>query len=134
MREALAEGRKALPDCLPNPPAGCVFVKDNTVIARGFTNPPGSHHAEAMALSQVSGPLTDVTAYVTLEPCSFQGRTPSCAMALAARDVSAVYVALIDPDQRNHGKGIAILRQSGIAVTVGLLREEAERDLKQYLI
>ena len=73
---ALIEGRKALPDCLPNPPVGCVLVRDGCVIAKGYTNPPGKNHAEAMALSLLPGPLTDVTAFVTLEPCSFHGRTP----------------------------------------------------------
>ena len=61
MRLALAEGRKALPACLPNPPVGCVFVRDGVVIASGFTQPPGQHHAEAMALSQVPGNLASVT-------------------------------------------------------------------------
>ena len=53
MQMALAEGRKALPNCLPNPPVGCVLVKDKEVIASGFTQAPGQHHAEAMALSQL---------------------------------------------------------------------------------
>ena len=74
MRAALTEGRKALPLCLPNPPVGCVLVKAGAIVARGHTQPPGLDHAEAMALSQVLGDLTSITAYVTLEPCSFQGR------------------------------------------------------------
>jgi pyrimidine deaminase RibD-like protein len=71
MWEALSEGRKALPDCRPNPPVGCVLVRDDRIIARGYTQPPGAYHAEAMALSDVSGDLDDVTAVVTLEPCSY---------------------------------------------------------------
>ncbi|MDH3601065.1 MAG: deaminase, partial [Candidatus Tectomicrobia bacterium] len=85
MWEALHEGRKALPDCRPNPPVGCVLVRDGRIIARGYTHQPGAHHAEAMALSQISGGLDDVTAVVTLEPCSFYGRTPSCAQTLVER-------------------------------------------------
>jgi hypothetical protein len=76
MNLALIEGRKALPGCIPNPPVGCVLVREGKVVASGYTLPPGNLHAEAMALSQLSGPLTDVTAFVTLEPCSFHGRTP----------------------------------------------------------
>ena len=134
MREALTEGRKALPGCRPNPPVGCVLVRDGDVIARGYTHPPGEHHAEAMALAQIDGDLEDVTAFVTLEPCSFQGRTPSCAKALVERKIGQVYVALIDPHPRNQGKGIAILEDAGIDVTVGILKEEAETDLGPYLV
>ena len=75
-------------------------------LATGYTNPPGRHHAEAMALSQLSGPLSDVTAFVTLEPCSFQGRTPSCARALVDRGIRRVFVGTLDPDPRNSGAGI----------------------------
>jgi pyrimidine deaminase RibD-like protein len=117
MREALKEGRKALPACLPNPPVGCVLVKDGVIIARGHTNPPGRPHAEAMALGQVSGDLHEVMTFVTLEPCSFYGRTPSCAVALIAR----VVVALIDPHPRNQGRGIQMLEQAGIPLTLGVL-------------
>jgi len=133
MRLALLEGRKALPDCLPNPPVGCVLMKDSQVITSGFTQPPGQHHAEAMALSQVSGDLSGVTAFVTLEPCSFYGRTPSCAKGLAARGINHVFVAMLDPDPRNSGAGIEILKAAGIKVSVGLLGEEALNDLTRYL-
>lgn len=133
MRAALIEGRKALPLCLPNPPVGCVFVKAGAIVARGYTQPPGLHHAEAMAISQVSGDFTDVTAYVTLEPCSFQGRTPSCAKALVVSGIKRVIVAMLDPDPRNAGAGIQILRAGGIDVSVGLLECEAIADLLPYL-
>jgi pyrimidine deaminase RibD-like protein len=134
MHEALKEGRKALPGCLPNPPVGCVLVKDGAIVARGYTNPPGRHHAEAMALSQISGDLSDVTAYVILEPCSFYGRTPSCALALVARKIKLVVVALIDPHPRNQGRGIQILEEAGVPVTIGILQQEAAQDLSAYLL
>ncbi|MFK7937390.1 MAG: deaminase, partial [Saprospiraceae bacterium] len=79
MQAALLEGRKARPKCAPNPPVGCVIVKDNQIVARGHTNEPGQPHAEAMALNQLSPEIEDFTMFVTLEPCSFFGRTPSCA-------------------------------------------------------
>ena len=134
MHEALLEGHKALPACRPNPPVGCVLVRDGKIIARGYTQPPGEYHAEAMVLAQVVGCLEDVAAFVTLEPCSFQGRTPSCAKALVERKVGQVYVALIDPHPKNQGRGIRILEEAGIPVTVGILKEEAEKDLNPYLI
>jgi pyrimidine deaminase RibD-like protein len=133
MRSALIEGRKALPLCLPNPPVGCVLVKAGVIIARGHTQPPGIYHAEAMALSQIQGNLAGVTAYVTLEPCSFQGRTPSCAKALVASGIDQVIVAMLDPDPRNAGAGIQILRTGGLEVSVGLLATEAAVDLAPYL-
>lgn len=133
MRAALSEGRKALPACLPNPPVGCVLVRNGEVIARGHTQPPGHLHAEAMALAAVVGELADVTAYVTLEPCSFHGRTPACASTLLDRGVRTVIVAMLDPDPRNNGRGFALLEAGGATVAVGLLADEARRDLLPYL-
>ena len=133
MTAALVEGRKALPECLPNPPVGCVLVREGKIIARGYTNPPGQFHAEAMALTQVTGSLEDVTAFVTLEPCSFHGRTPSCAQALVQRKIRDVFVALIDPHSKNRGHGIRILKNADIPVQVGLLEKEAKKDLRPYL-
>jgi pyrimidine deaminase RibD-like protein len=133
MHLALLEGRKALPACLPNPPVGCVLVRDGQVIATGHTSPPGMPHAEALALSQLSGQLTDVIAFVTLEPCSFHARTPSCAKALVAHRIVRVFIALLDPDPRNNGAGVEILREAGIEACVGLLGESAQKDLGPYL-
>jgi pyrimidine deaminase RibD-like protein len=133
MRAALVEGRRALPRCLPNPPVGCVLVKGAQIVASGFTQPPGRHHAEAMALDQISGDLSEVRAYVTLEPCSFHGRTPSCAKALVHRGITQVFVATLDPDPRNAGAGIKLLEAAGIIVEVGILEREALEDLAPYL-
>ncbi len=134
MQAALVEGRKALPLCLPNPPVGCVLVQDRKIVARGHTQPPGQQHAEAMALSQISGDLSSIAAYVTLEPCSFHGRTPSCAQALVASGIKQIFVAILDPDPRNAGTGVQILRDGGIEVSIGLLEQQAQTDLKPYLL
>lgn len=133
MREALAEGRKALPACLPNPPVGCVLVRDGEIIARGYTQPPFEHHAEPMALSQVEGSLEDVTAFVTLEPCSFHQKTPSCAKEMIRRRVGVCFVALIDPHPRNRGRGIEMLREAGMRVVTGTLEDEARTDLRTHV-
>lgn len=133
MQLALAQGRLALGLCGDNPPVGCVLVRDGVVIAAGHTNAPGSPHAEAMALQQLQGKGADVTAYVTLEPCSFHGRTPSCARALIAAGIGKVCVAIIDPDPRNNGRGIALLREAGIVVETGILAAEAAKELGPYL-
>lgn len=133
MSLALQASQQALPDCLPNPPVGCVLVKDAQVLAVGYTRAPGQHHAEADALSQVDGSLQGVSVFVTLEPCSFHGRTPSCAKALIEREVDAVYVALVDPDARNNGAGLQMLRAAGIDVYEGVGGEAVARFLQPYL-
>jgi pyrimidine deaminase RibD-like protein len=133
MQMALQEGRKALPACLPNPPVGCILVRAGTVVARGHTQPPSAPHAEAMALSLLEGSLAEVTAFVTLEPCSFHGKTPSCARALVERGIGRVVVAVLDPDPRNAGAGIQILRSGGVDVSIGVLAEEAIKDLGPFL-
>jgi pyrimidine deaminase RibD-like protein len=114
MALALELSKRAVPHCRPNPPVGCVLVRDDVVLATGFTQMPGRFHAEASALAALSEPsLRDISAFVTLEPCSFHGRTPSCALTLIERGVGTVYVALRDPDPRNNGKGIELLRKAG---------------------
>ena len=133
MCEAIAQGDLALPACLPNPPVGCVLVRDGAIIARGFTQPPCQPHVEAMALSQIEGTLEDVTAFVTLEPCAFHQRTPSCAKEMIARRIGTVYVALIDPHPRNQGRGIEMLRDAGVRVITNFLSEEAWPHLAPYL-
>jgi pyrimidine deaminase RibD-like protein len=112
---------------------GCVLVRDGKIIARGFTQPPYQPHAEPMALKQVEGYLDDVTAFVTLEPCAFHQRTPSCAKEMIARRVGAVYVALIDPHPKNQGRGIRMLRDAGIHVVTNFLSDEARPHLSPYL-
>lgn len=134
MYQALRFSQQAIPHCLPNPPVGCVVVRDDKLIASGYTRAPGLHHAEVDALSQIEGSLHNVSVYVTLEPCSFYGRTPPCATALIDRNVNTVYVAMLDPDPRNNGKGIEMLQCSGIKVKVGILAETVAEFLSPYLL
>lgn len=133
MAEALAEGRKALPACRPNPPVGCVLVRDGEVVGRGFTQPPYQPHAEPMALAQVTGDLSDVVAYVTLEPCSFHNRTPSCAKTLIEAGIRMVVVGMADPHPRNRGAGVRMLRDAGVHVIEGVLEAEARRDMGPWV-
>ncbi len=133
MRLAIEQGRKAIAICGDNPPVGCVLVRRGAVVATGFTNNPGKPHAEAMALSQLEKSGDDLVAFVTLEPCSFHGRMPSCAQSLIDAGIKTVYVGIVDPDARNNGLGIARMRASGIDVHFGVLAEEITADLKDYL-
>jgi pyrimidine deaminase RibD-like protein len=86
-----------------------------------------------MALRQLEGHLDDVIAFVTLEPCAFHQRTPSCAKEMIARRVGMVYVAMIDPHPRNQGRGIDMLREAGIPVVTDFLAGEARPHLAPYL-
>ena len=134
MRLALDESRRALPACRPNPPVGCVLVRDGKVVAKGFTQAPGQDHAEAMALRAYDGSFEDVAVFATLEPCSFVGRTPSCARTLVERGARRVHVALVDPHPKNRGAGIEILREAGVEVETGVLHDEVAAFLEPYLI
>jgi pyrimidine deaminase RibD-like protein len=135
MITALLESRKALPGCRPNPPVGCVIVLDDRIVSRGFTGPPGTPHAEAAAISALAPADSTValSVFVTLEPCSFHGRTPSCAVALINRGFRSVFVGIVDPDPRNNGKGLQLLRDAGIQVEVGTLEQEIREFLAPYL-
>ncbi len=136
MLSALALSRKALPDCLPNPPIGCIIVDTDVIVAEGFTRSPGHFHAEVDALRQIGNKTFDcLKMYVTLEPCSFYGRTPSCALAIAKDPrIREIYVSLVDPDPRNQGKGLDILRHAGKVVDVGLCSEQVSFFLDRYLL
>ncbi|ERK09103.1 Diaminohydroxyphosphoribosylaminopyrimidine deaminase [Pantoea sp. AS-PWVM4] len=131
---ALECSRNALPDCRPNPPVGCVIVRNGEVVSSGFTQSPGLHHAEIAALSKLEIPVNDCDIYVTLEPCSFQGRTPSCAKTLASLKPNHIYIALLDPHPKNQGAGIEILQHAGISFTLGICQNEVSEFLSEYLI
>jgi diaminohydroxyphosphoribosylaminopyrimidine deaminase/5-amino-6-(5-phosphoribosylamino)uracil reductase len=125
MRAALALGARGLGRVWPNPAVGCVIVRDGVVVGRGWTQPGGRPHAEAVALAQAGAAALGATAHVTLEPCAHHGRTPPCAEALVAAGVARVVSALTDPDPRVAGRGHAILRGAGVAVVEGVGAEAA---------
>jgi len=131
---ALEYSRLALPECRPNPPVGCVIVHNGDVVSKGFTQSPGHHHAEIEAISKLTLPIDECEIFVTLEPCSFQGRTPSCALTLAELKPRHIYIAIEDPHPRNRGEGINILKKSGISFTLGIGKQDVEDFLSQYLI
>jgi diaminohydroxyphosphoribosylaminopyrimidine deaminase/5-amino-6-(5-phosphoribosylamino)uracil reductase len=126
MRAALALARRGLGDTWPNPSVGCVIVRDGRAVGRAVTAPCGRPHAEPQALAMAGELARGATAHVTLEPCCFHGRTPPCTDALIAAGVARVVIGVRDPDPRVNGAGIARLREAGIAVEEGVLREEAE--------
>jgi diaminohydroxyphosphoribosylaminopyrimidine deaminase/5-amino-6-(5-phosphoribosylamino)uracil reductase len=104
---------------------GSVITNDGQVIGEGYHQQAGGPHAEVFALRQAGEAAKGATAYVTLEPCSHFGRTPPCANALIAAGVSRVVVAMLDPNPLVAGRGVAMLREAGIHVEVGLLESQA---------
>lgn len=128
MAAALRVGRRNMGQTNPNPAVGCVIVNDDhVVIARGATAPGGRPHAEQEALAAAGDAARGATAYVTLEPCAHKGRTKSCTVRLIEAGVARVVTAMADPDPRTNGAGHAALTEAGIAVTTGVLAEEAAR-------
>ena len=100
----------------PNPCVGCVIVREGKIVGEGYHVKAGDRHAEANALLEAGESARESTVYVTLEPCSFHGRTGSCADALAKAGVARVVVAVQDPDLRNAGRGLSKLEEAGIVV------------------
>jgi diaminohydroxyphosphoribosylaminopyrimidine deaminase/5-amino-6-(5-phosphoribosylamino)uracil reductase len=128
MNAALAQAKKSLFISNPNPRVGCVLVKDGQIIGCGFTQAVGGDHAEIMALKDAAHKGHDVSgssAYVTLEPCCHQGRTPPCTDSLIKAKIKTIFVAMQDPNPHVAGKGLELLRQAGIEVRCGLLEKEA---------
>ncbi len=134
MALALSLGRRGMGLCWPNPAVGCVIVKDGRIVGRGWTHPGGRPHAEVVALAQAGGAARGATAYVSLEPCAHHGKTPPCADALVGAGVARVVTALVDPDPRVADGGHRILRAAGVAVTTGVLADQARADHCGFLL
>ncbi|HEX7011993.1 MAG TPA: bifunctional diaminohydroxyphosphoribosylaminopyrimidine deaminase/5-amino-6-(5-phosphoribosylamino)uracil reductase RibD [Steroidobacteraceae bacterium] len=109
----------------PNPRVGCVIVHDERIIGEGWHRKWGEPHAEVHALRGAGELARGATAYVTLEPHCFQGRTPPCTDALIRAGIKRVVCATLDPNPQVHGKGVEQLRSHGIEVDIGLLEEQA---------
>ncbi len=125
MRRALSLAWRGLGRTSPNPMVGCVIVNDGVVVGQGYHKACGMDHAEPMALAGAGPRARGATAYVTLEPCSHQGRTPPCAPRLIEAGIRRCVIALIDPNPKVSGRGVALLRQAGIDVVTGVLEQEA---------
>jgi diaminohydroxyphosphoribosylaminopyrimidine deaminase/5-amino-6-(5-phosphoribosylamino)uracil reductase len=128
---ALASGVRA--STSPNPWVGCVIESVDGRVFEGATQPPGGPHAEAVALAAAGDAARGATAWVTLEPCSHEGRTPPCADALVAAGVARVVVAVEDPDAHVRGAGLAVLRDAGVEVEVGVRGPQVAEQLAPYL-
>ncbi len=126
MGEALVLAEQGLYSTHPNPCVGAVLVKNGSVVGRGAHLQAGKPHAEVFALAEAGDAARGATAYVTLEPCSHQGRTPPCADALVAAGVARVVIAMRDPNPLVAGRGVEYLRAAGVVVDESCLGVEAE--------
>ncbi|MCX6139997.1 MAG: bifunctional diaminohydroxyphosphoribosylaminopyrimidine deaminase/5-amino-6-(5-phosphoribosylamino)uracil reductase RibD [Candidatus Kapabacteria bacterium] len=110
----------------PNPRVGCVIVRDDEIIARGWHKNYRGIHAEVDALQSFQGEPSTATMYVSLEPCAHIGKQPPCVDAIVASGIPNVVVGMTDPNPLVAGRGIAFLRDHGINVTEGILRDACQ--------
>ncbi len=126
MRRALALAEKGIGLVSPGALVGALIV-GKRILGRGFYTYDDVFHAEIKALNLAGGAARGSTVYTTLEPCSHQGRTGPCAKALIDAGVARVVTAMQDPNPVVNGRGVAMLRQAGIEVNVGIIEDEARR-------
>ena len=134
MAAALALAERTRGRTAPNPNVGCVIVKDGSVVGRGWTQPRGRPHAEAMAIAHAGAESRGATCYVTLEPCAHVSqRGPACSDLLVEAGVARVVLAVADPDARTNGAGIARLQAAGVAVETGVAADAARRSMAGFV-
>lgn len=125
MRIALHHAKRGEGTTSPNPAVGCILVKDNKIIATGYTGKGGRPHAEAIAIQKAGNNTKGATAYVTLEPCAHHGKTPPCAKSLIEAGITRCVIGVSDPFEKVCGQGIKQLEAAGIAVCTGVCEDEA---------
>ncbi len=130
MWRAIELARHGLGSVSPNPMVGCVIVANGNIIGQGWHRKWGEGHAEVNAVASVEAVnrhlLECATAYVTLEPCSHYGKTPPCARLLVEKGLRRVVIGSLDPFEKVAGRGVAILKEAGIEVTIGVLEDECK--------
>jgi len=134
MEQAIALARQGLGRTSPNPAVGAVIVREGVVVGRGFHTWSGVQHAERVALEEAGANARGATVYLTLEPCSHQGRTGPCADALIAAGVAKVVAAMEDPNPEVRGKGFERLRNAGIEVEVASAYADAAEAINQPFV
>jgi len=132
MAQALSLAKLALGQVSPNPAVGAVVVKNDVVVGQGYTQPPGSWHAEVVALKQAGEQARGGVMYVTLEPCCHYGRTPPCSQAIIASGITEVHLAMLDPNPLVSGRGKDELERKGITLYMGEHEAEAREVNEAY--
>lgn len=132
MHMAFEEALQAIGKSNPNPAVGAVLVRDGILVGKGHTQPPGSHHAEIMALQDAGEKARGADLYVTLEPCCHWGRTPPCTDAILAAGVARTFVSFRDPNPKVAGGGFCKLREGGVDVQELILPAEGVEFYRGY--
>ena len=136
MWRALQLARQGAGHTSPNPMVGAVIVApDGTIMGEGWHRKCGEGHAEVNAVASVTDArqLKDSTLYVTLEPCSHYGKTPPCARLIIERGIPRVVVGCLDPFVKVSGRGVAMLREAGVEVVVGMLEQECRELNRRFM-
>ncbi len=134
MQRALELAKRGEGLTRPNPPVGALVVKGNRVLGEGYHRKAGGPHAEIHALRQAGERARDGTLYITLEPCSTQGKTPPCTQAILDAGVRRVVVGAIDPNPNHTGRGLRILQRGGLDVVTGIGGEEANNLIAPFSV
>jgi diaminohydroxyphosphoribosylaminopyrimidine deaminase / 5-amino-6-(5-phosphoribosylamino)uracil reductase len=118
----------------PNPMVGSVLVHDKSIIGEGFHQSFGQAHAESNAIRHVVRQelLQKACLYVNLEPCCHQGKTPPCANLIIEKKIPRVVIGTTDPNQLVAGKGIRLLKENGVNLTLGVLEKESKALNKRF--
>ena len=132
MNKALELAKKGGLHVKPNPLVGAIIVKNNEIIGEGYHQQYGQAHAEINAFLNAKEDVAGATMYVTLEPCSHEGKTGSCAKKIIEKGIKEIYIASSDPNPLVSGKGIQMLTDAGIQVQLGLCQDESDLINKHF--
>ncbi len=133
MSRAIELAKYGIGKTAPNPIVGAVIVKDGRIIGEGYHERFGEAHAEVNAVTNATEDIKNAYMYVTLEPCSHEGKTPSCAKMLAKTGIKKVIIGMKDPNPIVSGKGIKILKDAGIEVETGILEDKCKNINQSYI-
>ncbi len=133
MRMALSLAEKGEGKTSPNPMVGAVLVRNEKIVGTGYHKSFGLPHAEINALKDAGPKARGATLYINLEPCCYFGKTPPCTDALIQAGTKRVVCALADPNPKVRGRGFKKLRENGIKVDVGILKDQASKLNEMYL-
>jgi len=128
-------GKLGIGNTYPNPSVGCCLVVDDKIIGEGYTSIAGGNHAEVNAINSVKDKslIKDSTIYVTLEPCCHHGKTPPCVDKIIASGIKTVVIGIKDPNPLVCGKGIEKLKENGVEVISGVLKNKCIEHHKRFL-
>lgn len=132
IKRCLDLARRGSGSVSPNPMVGCVVVKSGKVIGEGYHQRFGGHHAERNALENAKTSVRGAVLYVNLEPCSHYGKTPPCVDVIIESGIRRVIVGMLDPNPLVAGRGVKILREAGIEVSVGTMEDECREFNKAF--